>query len=77
MNHRRPSIGAWSVRGHAASEFREVHVMRTEIEVLPGKRTPYLAYAVESGGRTFLNPALIARRGDGLELAVSYREFGC
>jgi len=46
------------------SEFKEVRVTRTEIELLPGKRTPYLAYAAESGGKRFLNPALLARRGD-------------
>lgn len=53
-----------------ASEFREVHVVRTEIEVLPGQRTPYLAYAVESGGKQFLNPALLARRGDEMRVRL-------
>ena len=53
-----------------ASEFREVHVVRTEIEVLPGRRTPYLAYAVESGGKKFLNPALLARRGDEMRVRL-------
>ena len=46
-----------------ASDFREVHVIRTEIELLPGKRTPYLAYVAESGGKRFLNPALVGHRG--------------
>lgn len=53
-----------------ASDLREVRVVRTEIEVLPGKRTPYLAYAVESGGKTFLNPALLARRGDEMRVRM-------
>jgi suppressor of ftsI/bilirubin oxidase len=46
-----------------ASDFREVRVMRTEIELLPGRRTPYLAYAAELGGKRFLNPALLGHRG--------------
>lgn len=53
-----------------ATEFREVHVVRTEIELLPGRRTPYLAYAVESGGKKFLNPALLARRGDEMRVRL-------
>lgn len=44
--------------------FRDVHVVRSEIDVLPGRRTPILVYAVESGGKKFLNPALLTRRGD-------------
>ena len=55
------------------SEFREVHVVRSEIEVLPGRRTPILAYAVESGGKKFLNPALIARRGDEMRVRLINR----
>lgn len=47
-----------------ASDLRELRVARTEIEVLPGKRTPYLAYTAESGGKRFLNPALLAKRGE-------------
>ena len=47
-----------------ATELRELRVVSTEIEVLPGKRTPYLAYAAESGGKSFLNPALLVRRGE-------------
>lgn len=53
-----------------ASEFREVHVVRSEVEVLPGQRTPILAYAVESGGKRFLNPALLARKGDTMRLRM-------
>jgi len=53
-----------------ASDFREVRVMRTQVEALPGKRTPYLAYAVESGGRTFLNPALLAKRGEEIRVRM-------
>lgn len=53
-----------------ASEFREVHVVRSEVEVLPGRRTPILAYAVESGGKRFLNPALLARKGDTMRLRM-------
>ena len=53
-----------------ATDFREVRVVRTEIEILPGKRTSYLAYAVESGGKTFLNPALLARRGDEMHVRM-------
>lgn len=52
------------------SEFKEVRLIRTEIELLPGKRTPYLAYAAESGGRRFLNPALLARRGDEIRVRM-------
>jgi len=53
-----------------ASDLRELRVLRTEIEVLPGKRTPYLAYAAESGGKTFLNPALLAKRGEEIRVRL-------
>ncbi|MDP1692180.1 MAG: multicopper oxidase domain-containing protein [Burkholderiaceae bacterium] len=56
-----------------ATDLREVRVVRSEIEVLPGKRTPYLAYAVESGGKTYLNPALLARRGEEMRLRMVNR----
>ena len=56
-----------------ATDFREVHVVRSEIEVLPGRRTPVLAYAVESGGRKFLNPALLARKGDQMRVKLINR----
>lgn len=56
-----------------ATDFREVHVVRSEIEVLPGQRTPVLAYAVESGGRKFLNPALLARKGDQMRVKLINR----
>lgn len=56
-----------------ASEFREVRVEATEVEVLPGRRTPYLAYAVDSEGRRFLNPALLARRGDEMRVRMVNR----
>lgn len=55
------------------SEFREVQVLRSAIEVLPGRRTPILAYAVESGGKTFLNPAILARRGDQMRVRMINR----
>lgn len=51
-----------------AADFREVRVTRTELEVLPGKRTPYLAYVAEAGGKQFLNPALLAKRGEEIRL---------
>ena len=54
----------------AASDVKEMRVIRTEIEILPGKKTPYLAYAVESGGKTYLNPALLARRGDEIRIKM-------
>lgn len=53
-----------------AAELRELRVARTEIEVLPGRRTPYLAYVAESSGRTLLNPTLLARRGDPIRLRM-------
>ena len=53
-----------------AIDLRELHVARTEIEVLPGKRTPFLAYTTESGGKQFLNPALLARRGDEIRVRM-------
>lgn len=56
-----------------ATDFREVHVVRSEIEVLPGQRTPILAYAVESGGKKFINPALLARQGDELRVKLINR----
>jgi suppressor of ftsI/bilirubin oxidase len=56
-----------------ATDFREVHVVRSEIEVLPGRRTPVLAYAVESGGRKFINPALLARKGDQMRVKLINR----
>ncbi|MDO8906734.1 multicopper oxidase family protein [Hydrogenophaga sp.] len=55
------------------SEFREVQVVRSEIEVLPGRRTPFLAYVVESGGKKFLNPAILARRGDEMRVRMINR----
>ena len=54
-----------------AADLSEVRVIRTEIEVLPGKRTPYLAYAAESGGKQFLNPALLAKRGDEIRVRMA------
>ena len=55
------------------TDFKEVHVVRSEIEVLPGQRTPVLAYAVESGGKKFLNPALLARQGDQMRVKLINR----
>lgn len=55
------------------SKFREVQVVRSEIEVLPGRRTPILAYAVESGGKKILNPALMARRGEEMRVRLINR----
>lgn len=52
------------------SELRELRVTRTEIELLPGKRTPYLTYAAESGGKRFLNPALLVHRGEEVRLRM-------
>lgn len=54
----------------SAAQFREVRAVRTEIELLPGSRTPYLAYAVESQGRRFVNPALVARRGERMRVRM-------
>ena len=48
-------------------------MVRSEIEVLPGQRTPVLAYAVESGGKKFLNPALLARQGDQMRVKLINR----
>lgn len=56
-----------------AADVREMRVVRTEVEMLPGRLTPYLAYAVEAGGRQFLNPALLARRGDEVRLRMVNR----
>lgn len=53
-----------------AADLREVRVARTEIEVLPGRRTPYLAYEADSGGKRLLNPALLARRGDEMRVRM-------
>ena len=53
-----------------ATDLRELRVVSTEVEVLRGKVTPYLAYATESGGKSFLNPALLARRGDEIRLRL-------
>ncbi len=52
------------------SDLRELRVARTEIEILPGKRTPYLAYVAEAGGKRFLNPALLAKRGEEIRLRM-------
>lgn len=41
--------------------------------VLPGQRTPILAYAVESGGKKFINPALLARQGDQMRVKLINR----
>lgn len=53
-----------------AADLREVRVVRTEVEVLPGKRTAFLAYAADAGGKQFLNPALLARRGEELRVRM-------
>ena len=53
-----------------APDLREVRVARTEIEVHPGRRTPYLAYEADSGGKRLLNPALLARRGDEMRVRM-------
>lgn len=53
-----------------ASELSELRVVRTEIELLPGRRTPYLAYAAEARGKRFLNPALLAHRGQEVRLRM-------
>ncbi len=53
-----------------ASDLRELRVMRTELEILPGKRTPYLAYVAESGGKRFLNPALLAKRDEEIRVSM-------
>jgi len=53
-----------------AADFREVRVVRTELEILPGNRTPFLAYVVEAGGKQFLNPALLTRRGDEMRVRM-------
>jgi suppressor of ftsI/bilirubin oxidase len=41
-----------------------------QYEIMPGKRAPMLAYAVEQGGRTFFNPVL--RIATGTHLRVRY-----
>ncbi|HEX8009408.1 MAG TPA: multicopper oxidase domain-containing protein [Casimicrobiaceae bacterium] len=51
-------------------DLRELRVARTEIEVLPGKRTPFLAYIAEAGGKQFLNPALLAKRSEELRVRM-------
>ncbi|MBI3041730.1 MAG: multicopper oxidase family protein [Betaproteobacteria bacterium] len=56
-----------------ASDLRELRVLRTEVEILPGKRTPYLAYAAEAGGKRFLNPALLAKRGEEIRVRMVNR----
>jgi len=53
-----------------ATEVREIRVRRTELAVLPGIASPFWAYAVESGGKRFLNPTLVARRGDEVRLRM-------
>jgi len=53
-----------------AADLRELRVMRAELEILPGKRTPYLAYVAESGGKRFLNPALLAKRGEEIRVRM-------
>jgi blue copper oxidase len=53
-----------------AADLRELRVMKTEVEILPGKRTPYLAYFAESGGKRFLNPALLAKRGEEIRVRM-------
>ncbi len=53
-----------------AMDLRELRVARTEIEVLPGKRTPFLAYTAEASGKQFLNPTLLARRGDEIRVRM-------
>jgi len=53
-----------------AADLRELRVMRTELEILPGKRTPYLAYVAESAGKRFLNPALLAKQGEEIRVRM-------
>lgn len=53
-----------------AADLRELRVVRTQVEILPGTRTPFLAYAADAGGKQFLNPALLARRGEELRVRM-------
>src|SRR3970040_1675168 len=61
--------GLWGVL--KATEVREIRVRRTELAVLPGLASPFWAYAVESDGKRFLNPTLVARRGDGVRVRMA------
>ncbi|MDO8479066.1 MAG: multicopper oxidase family protein [Candidatus Rokubacteria bacterium] len=54
-----------------ATEVREIRVRRTDLAVLPGLASPFWAYAVESGGKRFLNPTLVARRGDEVRVRMA------
>ncbi len=53
-----------------AADLRELRVVRTMVEVLPGKHTPHLAYVAESGGEHLLNPALLAKRGEEIRVRM-------
>src|SRR3990172_10983853 len=61
--------GLWGVL--KATEVREIRVRRTELAVLPALASPFWAYAVESGGKRFLNPTLVARRGDEVRVRMA------
>jgi len=57
----------------AAKDVRQITVSALDFEVLPGLASPFWAYVAEVGGKRLLNPTLLARPGDRIELRMANR----
>ncbi len=57
----------------AAKDVKQITVSELNFEVLPKIPSPFWAYVAEVGGKRFLNPTLLARPGDQIELRMVNR----
>ena len=57
----------------AAKDVGQITVSELNFEVLPGLPSPFWAYVAEVGGKRLLNPTLLARPGDRIELRMANR----
>ena len=54
-------------------EVKQITVSEVSFEVLPGIPSPFWAYVAEVGGKRLLNPTLLARPGDQIQLRMINR----
>lgn len=57
----------------AAKDVKQITVSKLNFEVLPTIPSPFLAYVAEVGGKQLLNPTLLARSGDRINLRMVNR----
>jgi len=57
----------------AAKDVKQITVSELNFEVLPKVPSEFWAYVAEVGGKRFLNPTLLARRGDPIRLRMVNR----